>query len=75
MTTPSENLTMMDSEAYCPCCGNSKPTSESYCQDCLNEGEDITLDVDGWEAEAMYPYDYLPEYTVGYVADVTTFTP
>lgn len=76
MCTPKEHLDLMNSASYCPACGDSKSIEEDYCLDCYLQSEDIIiLKADGWEPVPMYPYEVLPEYTVGYVSDVTTFTP
>lgn len=63
MTTIYTHLhTLNDSPAYCPCCGNSKPIKEGYCLDCYAQSEEITIEA-------------IPNYDVGYVVDVTRWTP
>jgi len=75
MTTIKEHLTLMDSEAYCPSCGNTKSFCKDYCHDCLTDDDTISIFANA-EPVPMYPYDYaLPNYIEGYTAPIKCWTP
>lgn len=65
MTTLKQHAAMrimMDSESYCPSCGESKVESEDYCLDCYMQGEEVVLSGGGMGWEPIHNV-YVPRGT------------